>query len=380
MTDGGGENGRFRCLGDSTSASGRGDFARAVAQVSVAQICEGVGYQAFKHSALESLADISIRYIEYLGRIASAHANSSGRTECNVFDVIQVLKELHCSVGFSDVSDSSHDSLSASDIIKDIMQYASLAEEIPFARPVPRFPIIRDCRLAPSFSIIGEAPPGAHIPTWLPAFPDSHTYRSTPVWYERATDPRTDKIEQSRQQRKAERSLVNLQQRLMFNRDTTTALNLVDGDFGVRGKTRDEEEVENPFLASPLPFGEKEVSHVTLLPRLSRHRNIDSQPSLLSVVETFRSAIDEPRNGLGTSGGDGGPTDDLPSDRPTVNFKLGSPKNVSGSSTGMNAKNLQSSGKNPHWFLRDEDKDDKKRRAEQILKEAIENPQELAQL
>ncbi|XP_031490402.1 transcription initiation factor TFIID subunit 8 [Nymphaea colorata] len=406
MTDGGGPSGRVRCLGDSACSSGRGDFARAVAQISVAQICESVGYQAFRQSALESLADISIRYIQDLGRSASFHANSAGRTESNVFDVIRALKELHCSVGFSDVSESSGCSLSASGLIKEIMQYASLAEEIPFVRAVPRFPIIRECRLAPNFLRIGEAPPGAHIPSWLPAFPDSHTYRSTPVWNERATDPRTDKIEQSRQRRKAERSLVNLQQRLMCNGTATTAFSLVDGDFGVRGKHKEEKrientafglvdgdfgirgkpkdvkQIENPFLAPPLPFGEKEVSHVTLLPRLSDHSNVDGQPSLPSVVETFRPAIEAAKYGLGTSSGNGGPTDEqvLPSDRPAVNFKLGSPKNVSGSSMGMNVKNLQNSGKNSHWFPRDEDKDDKKRRAEQILKEAIENPQELAQL
>ncbi|KAF3777583.1 hypothetical protein EJ110_NYTH42455 [Nymphaea thermarum] len=370
MTDGGWESGRVRCLGDSACGSGRGDFARAVAQINVAQICESVGYQAFRQSALVSLADISIRYIRDLGRAACFHANTSGRTESNVYDVIRALKELHCSVGFSDVSESSRCSLSGSGLIKEIMQYASLVEEVPFVRAVPRFPIIRDCKLAPYFLRIDEASPGAHIPSWLPAFPDSHTYRSTPVWNERATDPWTDKIEQSRQRRKAERSLVNLRQRLICNGNTTTAFNLVDGDFGVRGKHKEEKrienkafglvhgdfgirgklkdvkQIENPFLAPPLPFGEEEVSHVTRFPGLSYHCNVDGQSSLPSVVETFCPAIETAENGCGTSRGNGGPTDEqvLPSDRPANSFK------------------------NPHLFPRDEDKDDKKEEQNKYLR------------
>ncbi|CAN6470218.1 unnamed protein product [Victoria cruziana] len=376
MTDGGGEN--VRSQGDSASTSGRGDFARAVARISVAQICEGLGYQTFRQSALETLVDISIRYIEELGKSASFHANSSGRTESNVFDVIQALKELHCSVGFSDVSDSSCRSLSGSGIVKEVMQYTSFAEEIPFARGVPHFPIIRDGRLLSGFLRIGDASPGAHIPSWLPAFPDSRTYKDTPVWNERATDPRTDKVEQSRQRRKAERSLVNLQQRLMGNGTTTIASSLVDGDCVVRGKLKDEKQIENPFLAPPLPSGEKEVSHVTLPLKLSNSKVV-IQSNLPSAVETFRPAIEAAKSGVGTSSGNGGTTDGqvLPSDRPAINFKLESPKHVSGSSMGLNVKNLKNSGR---WFPMDEDVDDKKIRAEQILKGAIDNPQELTQL
>ncbi|CAN7132691.1 unnamed protein product [Brassica rapa subsp. narinosa] len=31
------------------------------------------------------------------------------------------------------------------------------------------------------FGKIGETPPGEHVPLWLPAFPDLHTYHETPI-------------------------------------------------------------------------------------------------------------------------------------------------------------------------------------------------------
>ncbi|PWA94952.1 Bromodomain transcription factor [Artemisia annua] len=47
------------------------------------------------------------------------------------------------------------------------------------------------------------------------AFPDPHTYVHTPVWNERTSDPRADKVELARQKRKAESSLLSLQKRLL---------------------------------------------------------------------------------------------------------------------------------------------------------------------
>lgn len=56
-------------------------------------------------------------------------------------------------------------------------------QEVPFEGHIAAFPLRKASRAAPSFLERGEetaAPP--HIPPWLPALPDPHTYKSTPVY------------------------------------------------------------------------------------------------------------------------------------------------------------------------------------------------------
>ena len=54
-------------------------------------------------------------------------------------------------------------------------------DEIPFVQPVPRFPVIRDRKLIPTFEKMSEVLPGMHIPAWLPALPDPHVFAYTYV-------------------------------------------------------------------------------------------------------------------------------------------------------------------------------------------------------
>ncbi|KAK9072804.1 hypothetical protein SSX86_009239 [Deinandra increscens subsp. villosa] len=70
------------------------EFGRCIAKVAVAQICERVGFDSCNDSALESLADIAIRFVRDLGKTAKFYANVANRTESNVFDVIQGLEDL----------------------------------------------------------------------------------------------------------------------------------------------------------------------------------------------------------------------------------------------------------------------------------------------
>nr|DAD31476.1 TPA_asm: hypothetical protein HUJ06_010327 [Nelumbo nucifera] len=259
--------------------------------------------------------------------------------------------------------------ITVSGTVRDITRYVSWAEEIPFARPVPRFPIIRNRKSIPSFVQIGENPPGKHISPWLPAFPDPHTYIHTPVWNDRETDPRTDKIEQARQRRKAERSLLSLQQRLACNGSATTAQ--VDPADDVKLKRVAD---GNQFLAPPMQLGEKDVSPVVLPVQLANDLVVENQ---ISVLETFAPAIEAAKSGV-CEPGDAGRTT-LPNKRPTVHFKFGIGKKSLGVPLDLSLHSM-SVGKTTAWFGKDEEKDDKKRRAEQILKECMENSQELAQL
>lgn len=284
-----------------SSSKGGDEFARAVANTAVAQVCEGLGFHAIQRTAVETLADITLRYLSDIGKAAHFYANLAGRTQCNAFDVVLALEDM----GPGAAVDTATRCLANSSALRDVMRYVEFAEEIPFARPVPKFPVFKKRTPPPTFSQLGEEPPFPHIPPWLPAFPDPHTYQSTPVWVDRKSDPRMDKLELARQRRKAERSLFSLHLRLSstgspvdvvsepaparilpkiagaLTNGTDVAqapptrqqwpLKEQDGALvkvasegqGAKGKGK-RPNVQNPFLATPLPAGEKEVSPITL--------------------------------------------------------------------------------------------------------------------
>ncbi|KAK8633064.1 hypothetical protein V6N13_013918 [Hibiscus sabdariffa] len=343
------------------------DFGRSVSKIAVAQICEGVGYQGCKESALEALADILIRYLCDLGKNASFHANLAGRTECNVFDITQALEDLADSHGFPGASEIGN-CLVGSGTVKEIVQFVDTKEEIPFAQSVPKFPVVRNRKLIPSFEHMNETPTGKHIPSWLPAFPDPHTYNHTPMWNERASDPCADKIEQARQRRKAERALLRLQQRLVCNGSTGTSASLV-----LDAKTENIQEAgSNPFLSAPLQQGEKEVAEVVLPAKLS---DVVSKGNHVSLLDAFAPVIEAMETG--PSDGLDSEKTFLPKKRPVVQFKFKTGKKIWGESLDLS---LQKKGeRDSTFFLRDDERDDKKRRAEFILRQTTEYPMELNQ-
>ncbi|XWS43568.1 hypothetical protein CRYUN_Cryun16bG0115300 [Craigia yunnanensis] len=341
------------------------DFGRVVSKIAVAQICESVGYHGFKESALEALIDISIQYLCDLGKNASFHANLAGRAECNLFDITRALEDLGALPGFPGASDIGN-CLVVSGTVKEIIQFVDSKEEIPFAQPVPKFPVVRNRKLIPSFEHMNETLPGKHIPSWLPAFPDPHTYIHTPMWNERASDPCADKIEQARQRRKAERALLSLQQRLVGNSSTgTSASTVVDAK-----KEKIQEAGSNPFLVAPLQ-GEKEVSQVVFPAKRSDEVNKGNH---VSVLEAFAPAIEAMK---------GGPSNELdgektllPEKRPAVYFKFRTGKKILGESLDLSLR--KKGERSTTFFLRDEERDDKKR-AEYILRQTTEYPMELNQ-
>lgn len=274
--------------GVSSGSKGGDEFARAVANTAVSQVCEGLGFHAIQRTAVETLADIALRYLSDLGKAAHFYANLAGRTQCNAFDVILALEDM----GGGAAVDTSTKCLANSSALRDVMRYVEFAEEIPFARPVPKFPVYKKRTPPPTFAQLGEQPPFPHIPAWLPAFPDAHTYQSTPVWVDRKSDPRMDKLELARQRRKAERSLFSLHLRLssaVGGDEPARALPKIAGALtnGTEAPTRQQwplkeqpQEVvkvgsegkgkgkrpnaQNPFLAPPLQAGEKDVTSITL--------------------------------------------------------------------------------------------------------------------
>ncbi|CAL9168335.1 unnamed protein product [Musa hybrid cultivar] len=363
MSDGGkeSESDQQSSLKKSLPSSATDEFGRAVVKIAVAQICETVGFQGSHYSAVDALTEVTVRYICDLGKSASFYAHLAGRTSCNVFDIIQSLEDLSSQAGFSGASDVHH-CLVGSGVVREITHFVSTKEEVPFAQPIPRFPIPRVPKATPSFAQVNKEPPGKHIPDWLPRLPDPHTYVHTPVWNKRTTDAKTDKVEQARQRRKAERSLLSLQKRLVSS-EAAGFQPTGDGDVG-KGK---QVVGSNPFLAPPLPYKEKAVSENARLHEADAGKR-------LSVLETFAPVFEAAKVGsLDYSASD---RKVVLRSRPTVHFKIGVDKKSIAASVSSNALDARKDS----WPLRDDEKDDKKRRAEMILREAMEKPHDLAQL
>ncbi|CAM8973401.1 unnamed protein product [Rhodiola kirilowii] len=257
MSDGGGENGREskQQNGNKRVKLGCDEFGRAVAKIAVAQICESEGYQGFQQSALETLSNVAVRYIQNLGKSAKLHASLAGRTGCNVFDIFQSLEDFGAVQGFPGASDIDRCPAS-SGTVKELIQYVSESEEIPFACDIPQFPIVKGRKLASSFSQADEEPPGCHIPSWLPAFPDPWTVVSplNKVGHDDNLD-QNDKSEPPRKHKK-EHSTLSLHQLMSHNGLQGPSSDFLDSSMVDRAVET------NPFLASPLKYGEVEVSPV----------------------------------------------------------------------------------------------------------------------
>ncbi|CAK9326402.1 unnamed protein product [Citrullus colocynthis] len=376
MSDGGGESGKVHERPRTRKNLGSEDFPRALAKIAVAQICESEGFQTFQQSALETLADVAVRYVQNMGKTANFCANFAGRTECNLFDIIQALEDLGSVQGFAGASDIEH-CLASSSTVKEIACYVSQAEEIPFVYSVPKFPVIKERKLRPTFLQIGEEPPGEHIPSWLPALPDPEAYIESPTVKEEVVEPPTIKTEPEKQCRSAEKSFWNLQQWLFCN--------------GLEGSQREDPrnaamtkqiQESNPFLAPPLQFGEKQVSSIVVPDKVLNNSSTEYPVPVMenchvdthvSVLETFAPAIESIKNNLYDS-----EEKFSLNRRSTVQFKIGTGKKPVGSAMGLRALN-NGVKKSSSWFVGEDEKDDKKRKAEKILKDSMENAKELSQ-
>lgn len=376
MSDGGRESERGPEKPAPQRKPGCEEFARAFVKVAVAQICESEGFQSFQQSALETLSDVTVRYIRDIGKTAHVYANQAGRTESNVFDIIQGLEDLGLAQGFLGASDIEH-CLASSGTVRELAQYVGESEQIPFAYSLPQFPVVKDRKLTPSFLQIGEEPPGEHIPAWLPAFPDPGTYAQSSTPNDRTTELKMAKIEQENQRRKPERSLLNLNQWLASNE--LEGPSSVDAGDAAKAKQAAE---SNPFLAAPLQYGEKEVSPVVLPVKTKLSNDMTTGNPIVkyhgmdnhvSVLGAFAPNIEAMKSGLRDS--EEGHKKVLLNTRPTVQFKLGSGKKYLGSMLDSSPQN-KSFQVTESWFGRLNEKDDKKRRAEQILKESVGNLQE----
>ncbi|XP_044467558.1 transcription initiation factor TFIID subunit 8-like [Mangifera indica] len=378
MSDGGGESGSKHEQLRTKRKFGGDDFAQAIAKIAVAQVCERVGFQTFQQSALGTLSEIAVRYVHNIGEAAHFYANLAGRTEVNAFDIFQGSEELGSTQGFSGASDIDH-CLTSSGVVRELIQYVNEVQDIPLVYSIPRFPVVKDRKPTSSFLQIGEEPPDEHIPPWLPAFPDPQTYLQLPTQNEKETDSETEKIELGRQQRKMEMSMLNLQQQFSGNGPQGPSL------FAHRDNSKDKQAAEsNPFLSALLHFEEKEVGSVPIPAKLSKEVASENPVAEnrgvfnhISVLQTFSPAIEAMKNKLCNSEEEQEKL--LMNQRPAVQFKIGLGKKSLGKPLKLGPQHRDAEMISA-WFCKDDKKDEKKRRAGKILKDSMENTQELAQL
>lgn len=162
---------------------------------------------------------------------------------------------------------------------------------------------------------------------------------------------------------------MSLQQRLLFDGSVGTSdlasCSDVKDELGGIGK--------NPFLGMPLQPGQKDVSPV-VLPSKPLDEMVGTNH--ISVLEAFAPAIEAVKGGFSDDGEDGKKV--LPDVRPAVQLKFRTGKKFLGESLDLSLQ--KGVGRAASWLARDEERDDKKRRAEFILRHTTEFPQELNQL
>lgn len=216
-------------------------YARDAAKITVSQLAEASGFEVVQQSSLDILADLLLRYLNEVGAASHSNAELCGRTDTNVLDITLALSDLGTSV----------DSL---------LKFARQKDNVPFAGSIVGFP---EKRQLPSrtatFAAIQENPP-PHIPAFLPAFPDAHTYKETEVFPARDQhDPLKRQDDLSYQKQEAQSALIHLQARLQpDNRvlkeaaNDTLAIKGEDAEMMIDADTNKDNLSSNAFLAPTL--------------------------------------------------------------------------------------------------------------------------------
>lgn len=100
-------------------------YARSLLRVSVAQICQALGWDAVQLTACDQLSDVLHRYIQQLARVCHRYSELYGRTDPVLDDVSQAFRLL--GVSLSELEDYVHN-----------------LEPVAFAQQTPLFPVSKN--------------------------------------------------------------------------------------------------------------------------------------------------------------------------------------------------------------------------------------------
>jgi transcription initiation factor TFIID subunit 8 len=172
---------------------------RRVARCVVAQSLQAAGFTSARASALDALSAVLLGYLKEAGHVAHEAAEAAGRAQAALPDALVALEALGADVPR---------------LMRHVEQcYAGEADELPFAQPLPRYPVRKRPRCAPSLLETGE-PAAAHVPRWAPALPDAHTYAATPAHAPAVPDDRRVRLQLAEQTVGAEGAMARLADRL----------------------------------------------------------------------------------------------------------------------------------------------------------------------
>ncbi|XP_061630371.1 transcription initiation factor TFIID subunit 3 isoform X2 [Phyllopteryx taeniolatus] len=125
-------------------------YGRSLLRVSVAQICQALGWDAVQLTACDLLADVLQRYIQQMGRVCHRYSELYGRTDPVLDDVSQAFRLL--GVSLSELDD-----------------YVNNLEPVAFPQQLPSFPVSKN-------NVLQFPQPGAlfaeerkdYIPDYMP--------------------------------------------------------------------------------------------------------------------------------------------------------------------------------------------------------------------
>lgn len=189
------------------------DYSRHVARVVAAQVAEASGFDACQDSAVEVLGDLLLRYLSTLCSSSHGYAELAGRSQCNLADVMLALEDLgvtpedllqhtqyqvcrqvytrHTRCRPAPATAAHHTPATPATPAARMLcttHTATQASGVPFAHTLAEYPVHAQTALPPTFADRRE-PHAPHIPPFLPAFPDPHTYQHTAAFAGHATDP-----------------------------------------------------------------------------------------------------------------------------------------------------------------------------------------------
>nr|AAI11511.1 ccna1 protein [synthetic construct] len=139
-------------------------YSRSLLRVSVAQICQALGWDSVQVTACDLLTDVLQRYLQQLCRGAHRYSELYGRTDPVLDDVGQAFKLMGVN-------------------INELEDYIHNIEPVTFPHPIPSFPVSKN-------NALQFPPPGskdaedrkAYIPDYLPLIISSQEACDQPAY------------------------------------------------------------------------------------------------------------------------------------------------------------------------------------------------------
>lgn len=161
---------------------------------------ERTEFEAVERSASEALLDVFSRFMRSLGGAARSAAQHAGRSESNLADLL---------VGINAVSPDG-----AGLSVPELRSFLEEAPEVAFPVNVSTFPVPRPppsaSAAAAAATAVSADPRPAHVPDFLPPFPEKRLYSHTVTYNSRPVDVPAAKKRRAKNRRHAQDSLLNL--------------------------------------------------------------------------------------------------------------------------------------------------------------------------